>query len=190
MVRRLPTIDVSKTVVASAGCDESKAAQTARAIPLMDAGSSAEESPSKAISEHDASPGPLAKTMNESSPSEVKVPSASLALLAAVQNKKANDAKVAKEAREKKKQEKAAADPSVPVVSKPSKGKKRKGAEASAKRCNAGYTVELSRNNVQARTGWTGPGQNKGFKFGGARKYKTLASAINAAEKWLAKLSN
>ena len=79
MVRRLPTIDVG---VAIAGRDESKA------MPLMDA----EESPAKAISEHDASPEPLAKMLNESSPSQPKVPSASLALLAAVQTQKENKA--------------------------------------------------------------------------------------------------
>ena len=158
----MPTIDVG---VAIAGRDESKA------MPLMDA----EESPAKAISEHDASP---AKTLNESSPSQPKVPSASLALLAAVQTQKEN------KAQEKKKMQKkpTAADSSVPVAS---KGKKRKAAPAEAKRCNAGYSIEWSRNNVQARTGKSGPGQNKAFKFGGAHQHKTVDAAVKAAKKWL-----
>ena len=50
----------------------------------------------------------------------------------------------------------------------------------------AGYCIEWSRNNVQARTGIAGPGQNKGFRFGGSREYKTMELAIKAAKKWLA----
>ena len=48
-----------------------------------------------------------------------------------------------------------------------------------------GISVEYSRNNVQARTGKMGPGQNKGFRYGPGTLYADVDAAVVAAKEWL-----
>ena len=61
------------------------------------------------------------------------------------------------------------------------------GGEPPKKRCTAGHSVEWSRNQVLARTGFAGPGQTKAFKFGGDGQ--GVEAATKAAEKWIKDLS-